>query len=332
MLCATTPVCNTYGDDGGAVATEAQRDEGQVIAETSARSDPIAEKAPKNQDPQQQESSQARDQMRDMLDMKSLPNYQGNMETIVVTDTWDAQTNFSTISSVTTLVDPGAVEAFAHSIMDFRSLGCLWAQLVGRCDNKESGVHIIDGLLKRYAKDLALVSRGKQASKVSDSQVCVTAARFVRKSRLQVAHKIWEAQIEVLNSSTEPDAKDHLSNTETPDLEVDENDDEPTDEDLMFEEIEKFLFDQAPIFSLQANIKLLINISNPMGNNIVHRLSSSWNTFIGNTFSSLYEPPLTPGYTRLRYNCVSLTNHALRLSMHSQYCQELCYYHDLRQC
>lgn len=315
MLYATTPVCTSCGYDDGAIATEAQRDERQVITETSARSDPIAEEVPKTQDPQQQASSQDRDQMRDMLDTKSSSNDQGNMATVVNTDTWDAQTNFSAVSSVTTLVDPSAVEAFAESIMKFRSLGCLWAQLVGRCDNKESGVHMIERLLKRYAKDLALVSRGMKASKVSDSQLCVTAVRFVRRSRLQVAHKIWEAQIEALNSSTEKGAMDHLSNTEIPDLDVDEDDDEPTDGDLMLEEIEKLLFDQAPIFSLQANIKLLINLSNPTGSGIVYRLSSSLNTFIWNTIPSVYEPPLTPGYTRLRYNCVSMANSVLRLSL-----------------
>lgn len=350
MLYSTTLVCTMCEHGGGGIATEVQRDERQVIPKTTARSGRTAKRIHKTQDPQQQASPQARnqtrdilkaksssnptakelaktqdsqqpgspqsrDQMRDILDAKSSSKYQGNVATIVDTDTWDAQTNVSTISSATTLVDPGAVEAFSRSIMEFQSLGCLWAQLVGRCNNKGRGVHIIERLLKRYAKDLALVSQEMQASKGSDGKLCITAARFARRSRLQVSHKIWEAQIEALNSSTGKDAMDHLSNTETPDLEVDEDDDEPTDDDLMLEEIEKFLFDQAPIFSLQANIKLLINLSNPTGNGVVHRLSSSWKTFIGNTISSFCEPPLTPGYTRLRYNCVSLTSPVLRMSL-----------------
>lgn len=143
---------------------------------------------------------------------------------------------------------------------------------------------------------------------MSGSQLCLTAARFVRKSRIQVAQKIWEEQVQGTNDLTGKDAMKGLLDVEVPDLEVDEDDNIPTIDDLSFETIEEILFDKSPIFSLQANIKVLINLSDPMENSTVYRLSDCLNIFIGNTISSLCEPSPSPGYARLRYTCVSLIN------------------------
>lgn len=142
---------------------------------------------------------------------------------------------------------------------------------------------------------------------MSGSQLCLTAARFVRISRTQVAHKILEAQFHDMDNLARKDVVEDLKDISVPNWEVDEDEDGPTDDDFLFETIEEVLFDKSPIFSLEANIKLLINLSNPEDNSIVCRLSTFLNTFIGNTVSSLYEPSLSPGYTRLRYTCVSLT-------------------------
>lgn len=248
--------------------------------------------------------------MRDLLEMKVTPNHLGGRtEGIVDTGASETETIVSTISSVTTLVDPGAVEDFAFNIMKFQSLGCLWPQLVGRYSTERRCIHVIERLLKRYSEDLALEGQKIKASQMSGGQLYLTAARFVRKSRIEVAHKIWEAQFQNMDNSAVKNAVESLSDTEVPDPEVDEDDNlnVPADDDLPFESIEEILFDKSPVFSLQANIKLLVNLSNPTDNSIVYRLSTSFHTFMGNTISSLYEPSLPPGYTRLRYTCVSLT-------------------------
>lgn len=281
---------------------------GERHVETPRRANPTAEQKPNTPDTpdiQQRASPQPRDLMRDLLDVKDSWNRHGHPLGTVDTDPTGTETVFSTGSLATTLKDPGAVEAFARNVMRFQSLGCLWPQLVERCETKERCIQVIERLLKRYAKDLTLVSLEMQGSKMSDSQLCRAAARFVRKSRLQIARKIWEAQALDLDSSTKRDAMGRLSDIEVPNLEVDEDDDGPTDDDLMFEKIEEFLFDKGPIFSLQANIKLLVNISNSTDNGIVYRLSTSLNTCIRNVISSLYESHLPPGHTRLRYTCVS---------------------------
>lgn len=294
--------------------------------EPPARADLTADEIPGTRDPQQQASSETRDQMRDLLDIKSLPEHQRGIAS-TVKNVSDAQTVVSCISSATTLVHPDRVEAFALGIMKFHSLGCLWPQLVGLCRTKKRCIHVIERLLKRYSKDLALVGQKVQASKVSGSQLCLTAARFVRRSRIHVAHKIWEAQFQDLESLERNRAVEVLSDTEVPHLEVDEDDIVPADDDLSFDSIEEVLFEKSPIFSLQANIKLLISLSNPKDNSTVYRISLSLNTFIGNTISSLYEPSLSPGYTRLRYTCVSLINLISSLPflllLHSADCNDL---------
>lgn len=253
-----------------------------IRQETPARADPAVEQISEDLVPQRAALTQHRDLMRDLMDMKVPPKrQQGKTEGIVDTDVSDAETVVSAISSVTTLVDPGAVEDFAFSIMKFQSLGYLWPQLVGRCSTKKRCIHVIERLLKRYSKDLALVGQKVKASKMSGSQLCLTAARFVRRSRIQVAHKIWEAQFQSMDNSAVKNAVEDLSDTEVPNLEVDEDDNVPADDDLSFESIEEILFDKSPIFSLQTNIKLLVNLSNPEEDSIVYRLSTSFHTFMG---------------------------------------------------
>lgn len=333
MLYSTTPVCTTcdhpfrneFHDvsepiteqvreiSNGPITTAAAKREQQVHAETSETADLTAEPISNTPDIQQKVSPQPYDQMRELLDVKDSWNRHGHPRGTVDTDPTDTETVFSTGSSATTLADPGAVEAFTRNIMTYQSLGCLWPQLVGRYGTEKMSIYVIERLLKRYVRDVALMSREMAASKMSDSRLCHAAARLVRKSRLQIARKIWEAQALDLDNLSEKDTTRSLSDIDGPDLEADEDADGPTDDDLLFEKVEEILFDKGPIFSLQANIKLLLNISNPRENGIVYRLSGRLSTFIGNTVLSLYEPPLAPGYTRLRYTCVSSTNLTLYL-------------------
>lgn len=294
-------------ETGEPTTTGARRGGRDAYVETTGKSNPTAGQISKTESPEQRESPQGRDLMRDLLDVKGSPKRHDKPLDKFDIDAADTETVLSTVSSATTLVDPGAVEAFASNVMSFRSLVCLWPQLVGRCETRERSVHIIERLIKRYSEDLALESHRTQASKNSGNQLYLTAARFVRKSRFQVAHKIWEAQIQDVNNKAGKSPMGCLLDVEVPNL-VDENDDAPADDDVLFETIEEILFDKSPIFSLQANIKSLINLSNPMENSTVYRLSTSFNIFIQNAVSSLREPSLSPGYTRMRYTCVSLAN------------------------
>lgn len=298
---------------GGGGPSDSIKEQPRSKVDVPTRSNPTVEPASKVPDLQQQTTSQPRDLMRDLLEVKDVSKHRGSLAGTANTDVSDADTVISSASSAVTLVDPGAVEAFVRNVMRFQSLGCLWPQLVGRCDTKERCIHVIERLLKRYSKDLTLVSLEMQDSKVSDSRLCHAAARFVRKSRLQIARKIWEAQALGSDHSKGKDSIERLSEIEVLNLEVDDDDDEPTDDDLLFERIEEILFDKGPIFSLQANIKLLVNISTSTDNGIVCRLSTSLSNSIRNAISSLYEPPLSTGHTRLRYTCVSFKDLILYL-------------------
>lgn len=305
------PVSKAHGAGGGGRIDSIKE---QYITHVKAAKASNTKAEPVSKVPDQQRaSSRPRDLMRDLLEVKDVSKHRDNLAGTANTDVSDADTVISSASSAVTLVDPGAVEAFVRNVMRFQSLGCLWPQLVGRCDTKERCIHVIERLLKRYSKDLTLVSLEMQGSKTSDSRLCHAAARFVRKSRLQIARKIWEAQVLSSDHSKGKDSIERLSEIEVPNLEVDDDDDGPTDDDLLFERIEEILFDKGPIFSLQANIKLLVNISTSTYNGIVYRISTSLSTSIRNAISSLYEPPLSTGHTRLRYTCVSFKDPILYL-------------------
>lgn len=274
--------------------------------EKSTRADPTPEQNPKTSITPREASPESHDLMRDILEVKekaALNDQDQDTETVV-----------STISSATTLVDPGAVEAFSHNIMTYQSLGYLWPQLVRSCDTNERCIHIIERLLRRYSEDLARVRGEYLVSKIPDSQLCLAAARFVRRSRLKIAHKIWNFQVQDLGDLLEQNANGHPSGTDINNLDIDEDNDGQKDDNLIYETIEEILFDTSAIFSLRANIKLIINFWRPMEDSTVYWLSNALNTSIKNTFSSLREPSLSPGHTRLRYTCVSMNETICSLS------------------
>ncbi|KAK2598817.1 hypothetical protein N8I77_012204 [Diaporthe amygdali] len=275
----------------------------ETSSETAPGENRSSKKTVKTPNLEQKPSPQPRDLAKGPLRVHNPSNSDRNLRGAVDPNISDTETVVSTASSAATLVDPGAVDALARSIMVFQSLGCLWPQLVECCDTKERSIHVIERLLKRYAMDLELISLGMQSSKISESRMCLTAARFVRKSRLRVAHKIWEAQAHDLHNTAGQGNINHASNWKILTQEDVDDEDGPIDDDLAFEKIEESLFDKSPIFSLQANIKLLINLQNPMDHSTIHFFLSPLNTFVWNKISSLYEPSLSPGCTRVRYTC-----------------------------
>lgn len=255
----------------------------------------------------QQTSPHSQGRERISLDINNLSNRQNDATDTGDAAISDAETVISTASSTATLVDPGAIESFSRHILAFQSLRSLWPQLIKLCGTRKKAIHIIGRLMQRFAKDLSLVSRGMLDTKRSDFELCVAAARFVGKSRIQIARRIWEAQTQVLYELGSDDIN-HASDIEKNGLQGDEDDNGIADDDLMFELLERFLFDSGPISSLQANIKLLIKIHYPTKRTgHTNGISRFLNVFIENTISAIYEPPLPMRLTRLRYTCVSLT-------------------------
>ncbi|KAG8157376.1 hypothetical protein KVR01_012760 [Diaporthe batatas] len=277
---------------------EARNQAREAEADTVSNEDPPAEQVSGSSG--ERGVPQSWDLMRDLLDVKGKATYQEQTPATIKTDVSDSASVVSTFSSATTLVDPGAVAAFAESLTKFQSLGYLWPQLVERCDTKQTFIHAAKGLLKRYANDLTLVGgEGKSMSDKSNNKLRLTAVKFIRKSRTHIARKIWEAQAEEGVKPGEIGPVGHHLHTEIPSMELDEDD----FDDVLFDTIEEILFDQGPIFSLQANIKVLISRWNPMETSTIYRFSSSINTSVKNTISSLREPLVSPGDVRLRYTC-----------------------------
>lgn len=222
------------------------------------------------------------------------------------TDIFISEPVISKFSSISALLDPSAraVEDFTRNITIFQSLGCLWPQLVVCCKSKKRSISVIERLLERYAMDLAVVSQKMKTSNLSDALPCFAAARFVRNSRSRIAHNIWNAQDHVIRSCAEDVEIYHEIVPMNPALEI-EDDFDLRDADFMYENIEQFLFTMNPILSLQANIKLLIGLEDPVDYGGIRGFLNSLKIFIVNKVSSICEPRLLPGSTRLRYECVS---------------------------
>lgn len=231
---------------------------------------------------------------------------------IADTETSDTQAPvnmcISTLTPPTSSVDSDAVEGFVHRILEFQSLVNLWPQLIERFGTYKRCTHVVEVLLKRYAGDLAIDGAMVSASNTSDSRLFLTAARFIRRSRIRISNKICEALTREMKNLGAEGAAAHQSIAEVPEWDIDQDEHGLKDDHLVFETIQAILFDKGPIISLQANIKLLISPWNPMETSAIYRLSSSIKTSIDNVVSSMQEPAESPGDTRLRYECVSISS------------------------
>lgn len=220
----------------------------------------------------------------------------------------DAETIIS-IASSTTTVNSDATEAIFRRLLLFQDLRYLWPQLISRSVSKKTSVLTIERLLRRYSEDLSHLAACKEGLDDSDSWICSKASHFVRRSRLNIAHRIWEAY-----HDSEDDCIEVVEDTE----ELVETKGGETaggfdDKSFIYEVSERFLFDTEPILALQASLKGLVASQQAEGRDRYVSLYASAEVRFSNMFSRLHNPPLKLGYRRLKWTCVShFFSHFLR--------------------
>lgn len=105
-----------------------------------------------------------------------------------ISNTWSEVS----VASSTTTVDEDALEAIFRRLLLFESLRYLWPQLVTRSGSKTRCLRTLERVLRRWSEDLGILAASSDF-KSSDSMIYLSACRFVRKSRLNIAKRLWEA-------------------------------------------------------------------------------------------------------------------------------------------
>lgn len=234
-----------------------------------------------------------------------------NDSTFDVSDSDESYSNESTVSdtgtiisvaSSTTTVNSDATEAIFRRLLLFQDLRYLWPQLALRYASKSMIVLTIERLLRRYAEDLSKLAASTETLKDSDSLICLTASRFVRRSRLNIAQRICEAHYNEKDDYTETDddIRERMENTTA------ETTGDSHDMNFIYETSERFLFETEPILALQSSVKALVGSQDPLVDGLGSRLYRTAEIYFSNVVSFIYEPPLKLGTQRVRWKCVSL--------------------------
>lgn len=220
----------------------------------------------------------------------------------------DAETVVSVAwSTASTLVDGDASTALFKRLLLFEDLRHLWPQLVHRYSSPSAGVQTIERFLRRYAEDLDKLASSRPKND-PDGRICLAAARFVRKSRLNIACRIWEAHWEACGGNSEDanNEKDKRRSDEPEDI-VRNKRDTNDDFDINFAVCEQFLFATSPILALSSSVEAFVPFRNAPEENVPAKISRLLELgFMKIPLTSMLEPSLTPGKQRVRCTCVSL--------------------------
>lgn len=197
------------------------------------------------------------------------------------------------LASTNDHVDSDATEAISRRLLLFGNLPYLWPQLLRRCRSRSMSVTTMERMLRRFSEDLAGFTATMHEP---DTSICLNASQFIRKSRLIIAHRIWEAHCEGADDQGERGK----NNSDDPDGVEDYN-----DKDFTFEVPERFIFDTTPILAFEANVKTFVGLSHAQDDRISSRLYRSAEVCFSNLRFFTHEPLLKPGKQRVRWKCVS---------------------------
>lgn len=209
------------------------------------------------------------------------------------------------VASSTTTVDGdawgrgGPLDAIFRRIMLFGSLRYLWPQLVAQCGSRSNSLRTIERLLRRWSDDMGILATSSDL-RSSESMTCLSASRFLRKFRLNITHRLWEAHhlLEVVDVDSESQIDPGVE-------QLMEDKYEPGDDDkFVYAVAERFLFDTEPILALQASVKELVTSYNHEKENTMARLYRSMDVYFSNFMTTAFESPVPPRSKRLWWECV----------------------------
>lgn len=209
------------------------------------------------------------------------------------------------VASTAITVDDDITCALFSRLLHFGNFQYLWPQLVAQSGTRTRCIQTTERFLRRWADDLGgLVA--KQGLSGQDALVCQTAYRIVRRSRLDISQRIWEAlghrDDGIDNETQDKDASQLAQPLDLASiLHVDEADDDF--KDVAYDIAERFLFETEPIKYLELNIKSLLKA--PIEAETVNSQNVAETWFVNSSPEAL--GPQTPGTRLLDWKCVSRT-------------------------
>lgn len=250
------------------------------------------------------------------LDRNSIDR-KGSVEIFDLTDSDESSSDESVtskaarISSIASSITPSEREIIGPicwRLKAFQDLRYLWPQLALRHASQSVTVVTIERLLRRYCEDLTNLATSIENLNDSDSSRCLSASRFVRRSRFYIAHRISKVpyQRKYDYSQASRYIKDWIRKPEA------ESTGSPAENYALDEISDRFLFETEPIAALQSSVKALVESQDSPVDSVSSRLYETAKIHFSNVVSFIYEPPLKPGSQRVRCKCVSFLSVPLR--------------------
>lgn len=217
----------------------------------------------------------------------------------------ETESVLSTTSSATT-VDIDALEAIFRRLLQHHELRFLWPQVVRRSQSRQRSLRNIERFLRRYAEDLHKLATNVVSEEITINpikQVQLDACRFLRRSRLNLAQRIFEAHYQLCQADSFPEEAGAKATRQQNDV-VDDSDDDAdnSDFDPVYMVAESFLFETEPIDYLATNLKAFVKLPQPKQTS--DKLQDSIKIYFENAMMSLRKPPLMEGKKRATWTCV----------------------------
>lgn len=201
-------------------------------------------------------------------------------------------------ASSTTAVEEDAMGTLFRHMLSFENLRYLWPQLITLHDSRSKCLRTIADFLKRFADDLERLA-GTESLQDDESPIRRTACRFVRRTRYNLAERLWEAHSHSLEATEDDEEGQDL-------LEAVEN--KPEDDynsNFTISVAERFLFGTGPIEALESSVKGFVDINTKNGDE--HKYLSArkiFQTYFMN-FMTRFRSPVKQGSNRVTWTCVS---------------------------
>jgi len=213
-------------------------------------------------------------------------------------------------TTLATTADVDALEAIFNQLLNYDELRFLWPQVVRRSGSHQRSLRNIERLLRRYSEDLEkLAARPDSGEELTTApkQVQVNAARFVRRSRLNLSQRILEAHKLVCQTNTSHYAETSADGDGSHDIHAmgkpDVSDDIPTP--FVYWVAESFLFETDPMRYLQANVKAFVKLPQPKP--MTETFGDSARIWLENTAATLARPLVPEGKKRVTWTCVRIS-------------------------
>ncbi|KAH6623433.1 hypothetical protein F5144DRAFT_550976 [Chaetomium tenue] len=239
-------------------------------------------------------------------DFKRVPSDQDDSDSSCDSD---GESAVSVASSATT-IGGDTVGLLFSKLLYFGDLRFLWPQLIARSATWKRSQRTIERLLRRYSDDLHALAVNEPSNETvtrDERALRIRAARFVRRSRTNIAQRLCEAHYDFSEQRSAEKDNERSGEQDGGYAPAAEHSDSSPEDDSLFipEAAEEFLFRTEPILSLQASVKALVRVRAPQTSAFGAGIWKSSKLWFENTMTRVWRTELKPeNSTRLHWTCL----------------------------